>query len=185
MLGADVVPAIEELRVPAGLLSVDGRVRWLNDAAQTLFGDIRGRHYTDFVVPRDVRKVQEQWAKKVLGTPATDFSTELIARDGSIVPVDVSSVAVRNGSDRMVGVFGLWRPASRVAPVSAPTPSHLTPRQHEVLVHLAAGHSTANIADVLGISEDTVRNHVRGILRALKVNSRLQAVAVANAENLI
>jgi DNA-binding NarL/FixJ family response regulator len=56
---------------------------------------------------------------------------------------------------------------------------HLTPRQAEVLRLLEHGRSTSQIADQLHLSQETVRNHVRHLLRALGVNSRLEAVAVA------
>jgi DNA-binding CsgD family transcriptional regulator len=37
----------------------------------------------------------------------------------------------------------------------------------------------------MGISEETVRNHVRGIFKSLRVHSRLEAVALAHAEGLL
>ena len=57
-------------------------------------------------------------------------------------------------------------------------PAHLTPRQAEVL-RLLAGRSTKQIAHELHLSPETVKNHVRHLLRALGVNSRLEAVAAA------
>jgi DNA-binding NarL/FixJ family response regulator len=56
---------------------------------------------------------------------------------------------------------------------------HLTPRQAEVLHLLEDGRSTSQIAVELHLSQETVRNHVRHLLRALGVNSRLEAVAAA------
>jgi DNA-binding CsgD family transcriptional regulator len=41
------------------------------------------------------------------------------------------------------------------------------------------------IADALGISRETVRNHVRGILRTLGVHSRLEAVVEAHRRGLL
>ena len=55
----------------------------------------------------------------------------------------------------------------------------LTPRQAEVLRLLERGRSTAQIADELGLSQHTVRNHIRRLMRALGASSRLEAVAVA------
>jgi DNA-binding NarL/FixJ family response regulator len=55
----------------------------------------------------------------------------------------------------------------------------LTPRQAEVLRHLEQGRSTKQIAQELHVSTETVRNHVRHLMRALGVNTRLEAVAVA------
>jgi LuxR family maltose regulon positive regulatory protein len=61
----------------------------------------------------------------------------------------------------------------------------LTPRQLEVLHLLAAGFSTALIASELHVATDTVRNHVRAILQALGVHSRLQAVLRARELRLV
>jgi DNA-binding NarL/FixJ family response regulator len=56
---------------------------------------------------------------------------------------------------------------------------HLTPRQAQVLRLLERGRSTAQIAEELGLSRETVRNHIRRLLRALGASSRLEAVALA------
>jgi DNA-binding NarL/FixJ family response regulator len=66
----------------------------------------------------------------------------------------------------------------------APLPPHphLTPRQRNVLRLLEQGHSTAQIASELHISPETAGNHVRHLLRALGVHSRLEAVAVGRRE---
>ena len=53
----------------------------------------------------------------------------------------------------------------------------LTPRERTVLRLLFAGEKVRAIADLLGISEATVRSHVRSMLRKLGVNSQLAAVA--------
>src|ERR1044072_7693203 len=47
-------------------------------------------------------------------------------------------------------------------------------------VLLEKGHSTEQIATELHLSVETVRNHIRGILRNLGVRSRLEAVALAH-----
>lgn len=61
-------------------------------------------------------------------------------------------------------------------------PSHaihlpaLTPRQFEVLELLAQGLSNADIGNRMGLNLSTVKSHVTGVLRALNVSSRTQAV---------
>ena len=57
-------------------------------------------------------------------------------------------------------------------------PSYLTPRQVEVAALLAAGASTREIAERLFIGLNTAKSHVRGILRALDVNTRTAAAIV-------
>jgi DNA-binding NarL/FixJ family response regulator len=52
----------------------------------------------------------------------------------------------------------------------------LTPREMEILQHLAKGYQNKEIADLCGIGFDTVRTHLRNIYEKLHVNSRTEAV---------
>jgi DNA-binding CsgD family transcriptional regulator len=52
----------------------------------------------------------------------------------------------------------------------------LTPRQKDLLRLLAAGHTNAQIARHLGISEGTVRTHLENVYERLNVSSRTAAV---------
>ncbi len=62
--------------------------------------------------------------------------------------------------------------------------SDLTPREREILCHLAEGQSNKVIARNLGISDGTVKLHVKAILRKLEVHSRVEAAVIAVEENL-
>jgi DNA-binding CsgD family transcriptional regulator len=53
----------------------------------------------------------------------------------------------------------------------------LTAREYEVLEHVAHGATNRVIAQRLSISEDTVKTHMRSVLRKLRVTSRAAAVA--------
>jgi DNA-binding CsgD family transcriptional regulator len=183
-LQAQVTPALEALRVPAVLLDAEGRVRWLNAAAIERFGDKRGQRYTDVIAPADERLAREQFARKILGGPSTDFRVGINGAKGETIPVEVSSVGLRDGA-RVVGVFGLLQPIDRRPRVRPLRFADLTPRQYEVLRHLGDGCATRDIAREMGISEQTVRNHVRGILKSLSAHSRLEAVATAHAAGLL
>lgn len=55
----------------------------------------------------------------------------------------------------------------------------LTPRESEILVLLADGQSNKVIARNLGISDGTVKLHVKSILRKLGVHSRVEAAVIA------
>lgn len=55
----------------------------------------------------------------------------------------------------------------------------LTPREFEILQHLAEGQSNKVIARELGISDGTVKLHVKSILRKLNVHSRVEAAVIA------
>lgn len=56
---------------------------------------------------------------------------------------------------------------------------NLTPRQEEVLLELMEGRSNKDISRRLGMSEETVKNHVSNLLRAFDAQNRTQAVAAA------
>ncbi len=60
------------------------------------------------------------------------------------------------------------RPRSRSA-------VQLTPQESRVLEHIRLGRSNRDIARELGISEDTVKVHVKRVLRKINVHSRTQA----------
>jgi two-component system nitrate/nitrite response regulator NarL len=62
--------------------------------------------------------------------------------------------------------------------------SDLTPREMEILCHLAGGQSNKVIAHELGISEGTVKLHVKSILRKLAVRSRVEAAVLAVEQGL-
>lgn len=62
--------------------------------------------------------------------------------------------------------------------------SELTPRELEILCHLAEGQSNKGIARDLGITDGTVKLHVRSILRKLQVRSRVEAAVLAVEEDI-
>ena len=63
--------------------------------------------------------------------------------------------------------------------------SPLTPRETEILNYIAQGYLNKQIAAELGISEQTIKNHVTSILRKLNANARTEAVVVAIKQGLI
>lgn len=63
--------------------------------------------------------------------------------------------------------------------------AHLTRRETEVLAWLGRGASNNAIGHHLFITENTVKNHVRAILRKLDCNSRTEAVVTAHHVGLL
>lgn len=61
----------------------------------------------------------------------------------------------------------------------------LSARELEVLRHLAAGRSNAEIAKLLFIAPGTVKSHLNHIFQKLEAASRLQAVAHAREAGLL
>jgi DNA-binding NarL/FixJ family response regulator len=87
-------------------------------------------------------------------------------------------------------IFGTQLAARMLAyfttPSSAPPPvfPQLTDREREVLDLVAQGRANTAIANKLGLSQKTVRNHVSNILTKLQVADRAQAIVQARDAGL-
>ena len=182
----DIFDALERLPIPIFAIDRDMTMRWLNQASRELVGDREGEKFTEVLEPASVRVANLAFAQKIVGTVAsTEYEVTLRARDGSLVRADISTVPV-HGDHQIAGVFGLAEIDKR-APVTRAGDGDvsLTPRQAQVLQMLARGCSTEQIANELVVTVDTVRNHIRAILRRLGVHSRLEAVIAAHDRDLL
>src|SRR5262249_15515729 len=61
----------------------------------------------------------------------------------------------------------------------------LTPREVEVLQQVAGGNRNRDIADLLFISEETVKVHIKHIMDKLRAKDRTQAIAIAVRRGII
>jgi DNA-binding NarL/FixJ family response regulator len=96
----------------------------------------------------------------------------VIARGESILAPAVTTRLVRDVARR------------RRDPVSQRSVATLSPRETEVLLHMAAGRSNQEIAATLVLSEATVKTHVARILAKLGSRDRVQAVVTAYRSGL-
>jgi PAS domain S-box-containing protein len=181
LLSMDVEDVLEHINVPSYLIDANGIIRWVNPAARRIVGEVAGRQFTSVVAPEDTRRARELFARKIVGgTSVTDAGVVIVDRGGSRVGVEITSVPLFDG-EHVVGVFG--QVSDVVEEPHAHPELQLTPRQAEVLELLERGLSTRQIAGELHLSTETVRNHVRHLLRAIGAHSRLEAVAIANRSN--
>jgi PAS domain S-box-containing protein len=183
-LDLDVEDALQRVRVPAYVVDTYGIIRWLNPAAKRLVGDAVGRQMTSVLAPEERRRGREIFTRNLLGPPeGSDNSGVFLGPDGERFTMEVSGVPLSRGG-HVIGVFGQAKDVEEdeVPPTLHP---NLTPRQSEILRLLARGRSTDQMAAELHVSIETVRNHIRAILRALGAHSRLEAVAVAHEQHLV
>jgi PAS domain S-box-containing protein len=180
--GDEIEDALELVNVPSYVLDTTGVVVWINPAARRRVGDVRGREFSSIVAPEDKERSIELFARKVVGSESvTDAEFVVVDRNGDRLTIEVSSVPLLRGK-RVVGVFGQVTNERETPPL--PELPHLTPRQSEVLRMLEHGRSTRQIAQELHLSPETVRNHIRHVLRALGVHSRLEAVTSVRRQQL-
>ena len=67
-------------------------------------------------------------------------------------------------------------PDSQPLPAAHPDFVNLTPREYEVLTHLASGRRVANISEHLGVTPSTIRNHLKSIYRKWNVSSQHELI---------
>jgi PAS domain S-box-containing protein len=178
----DLTDTLRKVKVPSFIAASDGKITWGNDAAKAMFGDLGGQPFTTVVAPEYAPMVRRQLERKLRGAPVTDYEVDVFTADGRRRRAEISSVPIEDGDDchAVFGVVLPGRPRDRM-----PDAPILTSRQNQVLQLLGEGASTEQIAAMLHVSKETVRNHIRHILRALGAHSRLEAVALAHRQGLL
>jgi DNA-binding CsgD family transcriptional regulator len=132
----------------------------------------------DLEITGDWKAASDNWIRR--GCPYD----AAIAQLGGDIPAVESALrtfrrlGARAAVDRARGRLAALRGAS-VRPHRADHPYGLTQREREILELLALGHSDADIANTLFISQRTVNNHVHAILGKLGVHNRTQAATYA------
>ncbi|MBO0846363.1 MAG: response regulator transcription factor [Nocardioides sp.] len=165
----EVAPLVDKARPEACLLDLwFGGVQSL-DVARSL----RERHPELLIVLLTGDAAPEALAALDDGTVHAvahkTWNLELI--DETLTRV-ASGVAVR----RLLAMPREREPAgTRPAAPTGQTPA-LTSREHEVLELMASGASTTEIRRQLGVTEHTVRSHVRNVLAKLGAHTRVEAV---------
>ncbi|MFF0526819.1 response regulator [Nocardia amikacinitolerans] len=101
-----------------------------------------------------------------------------IARGESLLAPAVTRSLIGHFAERL-------RPTDTSRPARDAVVRALAPRELEVLEHLAAGLSNAEIAAELVISSETVKTYVSRILTKLDLRDRVQAVVLAYRTGLV
>jgi len=96
-------------------------------------------------------------------------------------PINESLLTRPNIADQVLQQFQELSQRSEAKALISP----LTARETEILNYIAQGLLNKQIALKLGISEQTIKNHVTSILRKLNANVRTEAVVVAIKQGLV
>jgi DNA-binding NarL/FixJ family response regulator len=98
-------------------------------------------------------------------------------------PDDVAS-AVRQAFDHSIYLAGA-APKTTRAPLETERPAGLTRRELEILRLVAEGHSNAQLARMLWVTEQTVKFHLSNVYRKLGVSNRTEASRWAQLNGLL
>ncbi|HLB23885.1 MAG TPA: LuxR C-terminal-related transcriptional regulator [Dehalococcoidia bacterium] len=142
-----------------------------------------------------------EYARK--GTAVENYDVRTHDRKGKARYVNVSMVVLRGRSVKSTLAVHLFRDVTAQRRVQARasrtlagvplfegdrngiTPKPLTRRETEVLHMLACGLGNQQMAETLGISATTIRNHVEHMLSKLGVHSKLEAVVYAARNHMV
>ena len=180
---------VDLLVVPASLHDAEGRFVHMNKSAEKVSGksiaELRGRSFTERVPTEARESVEAHFRRAVEQREPTDFETIFVDSAGEVRGVRAQHLPLVEAGE-VIGVLILAFDVRRPAPHQAiDHPPRLTPRQREILELLASGRSTAEIAAQLTLSTETVRNHLRSVLRELDAHTRVEAIATAQRLGLL
>jgi two-component system, NarL family, response regulator DevR len=99
-------------------------------------------------------------------------------------PDDLTS-AIRQAFEHSIYLAGGVRPAPVPSPQALDDSPGLTRRELEILQLVAEGHSNAELARMLWVTEQTVKFHLSNIYRKLKVSNRTEASRWAQRRGLL
>ena len=181
-------------------ISVVGVASSLNSALELIDRERPNVVLLGFVLPdahvadavKAIRATSHQPAVVVL-SPFSDYDSVrcsleagaagYLLKEQPIEELSAALLAARDGghplAPRLVSAL-----VERLTRTTTPA-QQLSRREIEVLRHLADGNSTALTASLLGLSINTVRNHVQSAIRRLGAHSKLEAVAIAQRESII
>jgi len=125
-----------------------------------------------------------QWQAQVGNSTSRSVAT----RAGFQIRSEPQRLALTARGQRFDGWFGDLLPddlsESGTTRRRTATGPNLTARERQVLDLMASGRSNRRIAEELGISENTVKNHVRRILEKMQASSRMEAVVTGVQQGL-
>jgi PAS domain S-box-containing protein len=187
--------AFERSRNPMLIADDQRRLVTANSAACDLLGvtsdEVPWHTMDEFTTPNERQRLEEQWKAFLLDGAAEGWYQLYIPQRGQI-PVEFSATAnvlpARHLSvfvpPEEISAEGVRRALARKeswATVAAGDSGrlHLTDREREVMTLIASGLQSAEIAERLFLSPETVKSHVHNALGKLGAHTRAHAVAIA------
>jgi PAS domain S-box-containing protein len=172
-----------------GIALVDEHRRYIeaNDGVAAILGrgrgELLGRHVYEFIRPADRERASREW-HDLLRTGELSAHRVFVRSDGTEVDVELAArLAVIGG--RRVAVFVVVHTGDEPESPGEVDGPVLTEREMEIVAHIAMGKDTAAMAELLHISPETVRTHVRNAMGKLGAHTRAELVAKALSYSML
>ncbi len=166
---------------PIVLLDDQRLIVEVNDAALSLFGrdraDVVGSSIVENIRADERPAATREWLA-FLQSGEYAGKRALVRADGSEVRIDFAARLELLEGRRLAIYVVMVEEEPMLSPSSAAGELPLTNREREVVTLIALGHDTAEIAQELHVSPETVRTHVRNAMSKLEAHTRAQLVAV-------
>lgn len=163
--------------------SLKGIIRSWNPSAVRLFGyskqEIVGRSIRVLVPPEGESELGRFTEGVANGQVVQDYQTIRLTKDGRRVPVALNLFPIRDDSGGVTGIGCIARDLQGTVELQKTFRKleGLSGREREVLGLLADGRSNSDIAEFLGLSEQTIKNYISRILLKLGASTRTRAAA--------
>ncbi len=160
----------------------------VNPAGSELVGVAReamlGKLADEFLAPHELASVAAGW-RQLWDTDMWYSERDLIAADGSHVRVEYAGRIGDVGGRKVAVMVGMAVEPAETESAPSVALGELTPREREIVSLVALGNTSSEIAELLVISNETVRTHVRNAMAKTGARTRAQLVAMALADRLL
>jgi len=161
-------------------MDLQGRIEVWNRASEQLSGWSREEMIgstVDRVIPPSGREKRREVVARTLAEGQATGTYSRVHKDGTIFHIEMRMHLIRDKQGEPQAIVALVKPLAGHGVL-------LTPRQKEVLEHIAKGQTNDEIARRLVVSRRTVERHVAAILDKFGVGNRAAAAAVGVAAGL-
>jgi PAS domain S-box-containing protein len=171
---------LDVLDVAVACMDLQGRVQVWNRASEELSGWSKEEMVgstVDRVVPPSGREKRREVVARTLAEGQATGTYSRVHKDGTIFHIEMRMHLIRDKQGEPQAIVTLVKALAGHGVL-------LTPRQREVLEHIASGRTNDEIARRLVVSRRTVERHVAAILDKFGVENRAGAAAVGVAAGL-
>ncbi|HEX6713451.1 MAG TPA: LuxR C-terminal-related transcriptional regulator [Thermoleophilaceae bacterium] len=160
----------------------------VNQALEDAYGyeaeHLVGRRADVFLAPADWKRGDAEW-NDVLKRAHAIHVRQVVRADGRHVNVQAAMLREEATGRQLVLFVALDEDVKPLRGASSAREGDLTPRELEIVDHVAMGRRAHEIADELFIATTTVETHVRNAMKKVGARSQAQLVAIVFARGLL